>query len=95
MWRAEREAAVLVCARLREQGLATVLDCDGGNLKKAMARANKCVRAPCCSAARARRLRVDVTRCRRCSTVCVIVGEDELARGQATVRCMQVGGARG
>lgn len=44
VWHAEREAAVLLCARLREQGLATVLDCDGGNLKKAMARANKCAR---------------------------------------------------
>ncbi len=41
VWHAEREAALLVCARLREQGLVTVLDCDGGNLKKAMARANK------------------------------------------------------
>ncbi len=43
VWPAERKAALLVCTRLREQGLTTVLDCDGGNLKKAMARASKCV----------------------------------------------------
>ena len=41
VWQAERQAALLVCARLRERGLVTVLDTDGGNLKKAMARANK------------------------------------------------------
>ncbi len=41
VWLAEQRAALLVCARLREQGHVTVLDCDGGNLKKAMARANK------------------------------------------------------
>jgi histidyl-tRNA synthetase len=41
VWHAERQAALLVCARLRERGLVTVLDTDGGNLKKAMARANK------------------------------------------------------
>jgi histidyl-tRNA synthetase len=41
VWLAEQRAALLVCARLREQGHVAVLDCDGGNLKKAMARANK------------------------------------------------------
>jgi histidyl-tRNA synthetase len=85
VWNAERQAALLVCARLREQGLVTILDCEGANLKKAMARANKCdpvAAAPAhCT---------HLTRRRRCSAVCVIVGEDELARGQAVVRCMQV-----
>ena len=40
-WPAERQAALLLCARLRQQGIPTVLDCDGSNLKKAMSRASK------------------------------------------------------
>jgi histidyl-tRNA synthetase len=42
-WTAEHRAALLACTQLREQGLPAVLDCDGGNLKKAMARASKYV----------------------------------------------------